>query len=708
MKLEDVRWPAEELATALEVVGDGAPSATSGTSPASVRPSTFTDAGAARAWIGAIAEQADLEAQDESISYRDFRNAIARAAPIALRIPDSSQPEFIVVTGAHGRSAVAVDRHFHHVELNCDNLRDYLFRERCSAVLPKIDQLLRYAAVSERRRAHARQVLLEEMLASSQIADCWALRRRAGAGIWRHARDARLPSRAGLMLGSFAGAYVLYVLAWWVLGRSALQGRFDRGWIAAWSLLLLTIIPLRLFTTWMQGVTAAGAGWIFRKKLLYGILRLDPDEMRSFGIGHFLGRALELEAIESLGFSGGIMGIIAVIELTSGAVVLGLGAAPFLELLTLAVWVTLICGLLLDYLRRRREWAGVRLRMSHDLVERMVGHRTRIIQERPERWHTGEDEILSTYLDGSRQMDRIFSLVNAVTDRGLVLISLLALAPLLIRGNVGASSIAITLGGILIANEGIRKIVNSVTQLADAIIAWDRVRPVLAASTHPAAMTGAVDGLPVRAKGPALAHKLVELKDVRFQHRGRPEPILQRCNLSICLGDRWLLEGPSGSGKSTLISILAGLRPPASGLLSLNGLDLQTIGADSWRRRVATAPQFHENHVFTETFAFNLLMGRQWPPTVRDIQEAEALCRELGLTELLSHMPAGLFQMVGETGWQLSHGERSRLFIARAVLQNADVIILDESFAALDPESLRRCVECVLSRASTLLVVTHH
>ncbi|PYV62291.1 MAG: ABC transporter ATP-binding protein, partial [Acidobacteria bacterium] len=76
-----------------------------------------------------------------------------------------------------------------------------------------------------------------------------------------------------------------------------------------------------------------------------------------------------------------------------------------------------------------------------------------------------------------------------------------------------------------------------------------------------------------------------------------------RCNLSICLGDRWLLEGPSGSGKSTLISILAGLRPPASGLLSLNGLDLQTIGADSWRRRVATAPQFHENHVFTETFA---------------------------------------------------------------------------------------------------------
>lgn len=117
------------------------------------------------------------------------------------------------------------------------------------------------------------------------------------------------------------------------------------------------------------------------------------------------------------------------------------------------------------------------------------------------------------------------------------------------------------------------------------------------------------------------------------------------------------------------------------------------------------APQFHENHVLTGTFAFNLLLGRYWPPQSEDMQEAEAICRELGLGELLDRMPAGLLQMVGETGWQLSHGERSRLYMARALLQGADLVILDESFAALDPENLQRALHCVLTRAPTLLAI---
>jgi ATP-binding cassette subfamily B protein len=63
--------------------------------------------------------------------------------------------------------------------------------------------------------------------------------------------------------------------------------------------------------------------------------------------------------------------------------------------------------------------------------------------------------------------------------------------------------------------------------------------------------------------------------------------------------------------------------------------------------------------------------------------------------------------MVGETGWQLSHGERSRLYIARTLIQNTGLVILDESFAALDPENLQRAVECVVRRARSLLVIAH-
>jgi ATP-binding cassette subfamily B protein len=64
-------------------------------------------------------------------------------------------------------------------------------------------------------------------------------------------------------------------------------------------------------------------------------------------------------------------------------------------------------------------------------------------------------------------------------------------------------------------------------------------------------------------------------------------------------------------------------------------------------------------------------------------------------------------QMVGETGWQLSHGEKSRLYIARALLQEAELLVLDESFGALDPETLQKAMGCVLARAPTMVVIAH-
>jgi ATP-binding cassette subfamily B protein len=111
--------------------------------------------------------------------------------------------------------------------------------------------------------------------------------------------------------------------------------------------------------------------------------------------------------------------------------------------------------------------------------------------------------------------------------------------------------------------------------------------------------------------------------------------------------------------------------------------------------------------VFSGTLAFNLLMSREWPPRPEDLELATSICHELGLGELLERMPAGIMQIVGETGWQLSHGERSRLFIARALIQQADLLVLDESFAALDPETLRRCYQCVSARVPSLLVIAH-
>jgi ATP-binding cassette subfamily B protein len=185
------------------------------------------------------------------------------------------------------------------------------------------------------------------------------------------------------------------------------------------------------------------------------------------------------------------------------------------------------------------------------------------------------------------------------------------------------------------------------------------------------------------------------------------EPVLAGCELVIREGDRVLLDGPSGGGKSTLARIMAGLHRPDAGLVLAGGLDLATLGDHGWRRRITLVPQFHDNHVFQGALAFNLLMGRTWPPSNGDVAEAEVLCRELGLGPALDRMPSGMLQIVGETGWQLSHGERSRVFIARALLARSPLVILDESLAALDPETLVMVMQCVERRATAALVIAH-
>jgi ATP-binding cassette subfamily B protein len=122
---------------------------------------------------------------------------------------------------------------------------------------------------------------------------------------------------------------------------------------------------------------------------------------------------------------------------------------------------------------------------------------------------------------------------------------------------------------------------------------------------------------------------------------------------------------------------------------------------------VVLVPQFHENHLLLGTVAFNLLMGVEWPPGEKDFVHADGVLRELGLGNTLDRMPSGLLQTIGETGWQLSHGERSRLYLARALLQKPDVLILDESFAQLDPANMHLALNAVVARAPAVLLIAH-
>ena len=328
----------------------------------------------------------------------------------------------------------------------------------------------------------------------------------------------------------------------------------------------------------------------------------------------------------------------------------------------------------------------------------------------PLRRHEGEDNALDRYLELARRMDAHAMRLVAIAPRGWIVLGLLGLLPAFAAGSSSPGALAVAVGGVLLAHRALRKLMVGFASLAGATIAWRAVAPIFHAAALAERPLGPEPAAPrprPRSAEKDMALPILEARELVFRYRDRGEPVLRGCTLRLHPGDRVLIEGSSGGGKSTLGGVLAGLREPESGLLLLDGLDQKTLGREGWRRRVVAAPQFHENHVFASTFAFNLLMGRAWPPAPADLALAETICRELDLGPLLERMPAGLQQMVGETGWQLSHGERSRLFVARALLQEGEVVVLDESFAALDPRTLRRSMDCVLSRANALVMIAH-
>jgi len=254
-----------------------------------------------------------------------------------------------------------------------------------------------------------------------------------------------------------------------------------------------------------------------------------------------------------------------------------------------------------------------------------------------------------------------------------------------------------------LAYQAFTSLADSLKFIAQAAMSWRQIVPLLEAAQR-ATLTPTLAIPPTEQD---TTPPVLLARDLVFRYHDRGEAILQECSLTIREGERYLLEGPSGGGKSTLATVLSGLRLPESGLLLLRGLDPQTVGPRVWRQRIVMALQFQENYLFSETFGFNLLLGRAWPPAPDDWREAETICRELGLGPLLERMPKGFDEPIGENGWQLSQGESSRLYIARALLQKADLVILDESFGTLDPESLNRAIRCVLQRARTLVVIAH-
>jgi ATP-binding cassette, subfamily B, bacterial len=698
--IDPLLWPAAELDQALALlVRHGGLHPDPGAIPP---PPSISDDDAVERWLAAAVGPLELEAEPVDASYADAAAMLAGCAPALVRVDgDGGEPRFLMMVreSRGGVRVLAPDRRMHTAAV--ERIRAAVCAPLERAVAGDAARVLDRAGVPPRRRRRATAALLAERLGPRRVAGVWMLRPRPGAPLRALAGDAGLRGLVPRLAAAHALQYALWVGAWALLAAGAISGRVDGGRLAGWALALLTAVPLRALSLWWQGVLGVRAGAALKRRLLDGSLRLRADEVRHQGAGRFLGTVIESEAMESLALSGGIAAALGAVELVLAFAVLAGGAGGWAQALSLAAWLCVVAALVVRYQRLRGRWTAARLEMTHRLVERMVGYRTRLAQQDPARLHRGEEEELDRYLALSAAMDRAAVRLPGLVARGWLLVGLAGVVPAFVRGG-GAAGVGVALGGVLLAWQSLARLGPALLQLPDAANAWARVGPLFraAARREPPGAWQALGGA-----GDAGA-AVLEAAGVEFAHEGRA-PVLRDVSLRLRRGDRALLEGPSGAGKSTLAAVLTGLRDPDAGSLLLGGLDRWTVGAAEWRGRVASAPQFHENHVLTATLAFNLLMGRRWPAPPADLAEAEALCRELGLGPLLDRMPSGMMQMVGEGGWQLSHGERSRVFLARALLQGGDALVLDESFAALDPETLTVAWRVAEAHAPALVVIAH-
>ncbi len=275
---------------------------------------------------------------------------------------------------------------------------------------------------------------------------------------------------------------------------------------------------------------------------------------------------------------------------------------------------------------------------------------------------------------------------------------------------------ALALGVAMLSDGRIEGVMLAVVPLA-VIATFEGVAPLAASFEHVDRTRAAagrlldlVDRPPAVTEPPAdVPHPVpsgegrIELDGVRFRYRPDADEVLSGASCTVPAGAQVAVSGPSGAGKSTIAALLLRFWEPQAGTIRLDGVRLDEMGSEAARAAVAVVAQ--HDHLFDTTVRDNLRLG----DADSDDGHLWSVLAAVALDDVVRALPGGLDGRVGEDAGRLSGGERQRLMIARALLAEAPVLVLDEATAHLDADTERRVVEGITAwRAGRTTVHVAH
>jgi len=254
--------------------------------------------------------------------------------------------------------------------------------------------------------------------------------------------------------------------------------------------------------------------------------------------------------------------------------------------------------------------------------------------------------------------------------------------------------IMVFFGMLIGASDPVRKLSGVLTGLNMGIVGAQALYPLL---DTPSKLSEAVT--PKTLPSP---HREISLRNVSFSYDGI-DTVVKNVNLSIRFGERVAIVGPNGGGKSTLINLICRFYDPTGGDVLLDGVPLTELALHDVRRRIALVTQ--QTELFNESILYNIRYGR-WDATEEEIVEA---AKQAHAHEFIADFPEGYRTMVGPNGFRLSGGQRQRIALARAILRNTEILVLDEATSQIDVESERLIHESLARYVEnrTVIMITH-